>query len=612
MSTAKLTLATTLHELSEPPTTIEIARASKQLAGLDCNEAGLKPLTIGIASSFTFDPIIKNLIVRGYSDGLKLESYLAPYGQYIPELMSPQSGLVVAKSDVVVLAIRLQDACPALYERFNSQDAASIESICNEWTNTFRQALKAFRKHSDTPILCCNYEVPAYPALGLADAKCTPSQNETIASLNRSLQETALQVGNVHIVDIDALASRVGRTRMVDPKLWFWGRIPIASEHQWAYAGEVLRVLRAVSGKSRKVLALDCDNTLWGGVLGDVGKDGIALGHDYPGNAFVALQKRALDLYHRGVVLVVASKNEHAAVKDVFENHPEMVLRPEHISHFAVNWEPKPQNLQRVADTLNLNLDSFVFLDDHPVECAMMREMLPQVLTVNLPEDPSRFAETLARLDCFDQLGISDEDRRRGEMYRKEAARAEFKAESDDLESFFVGLDMRINIACNDETNVARAAQLTQRTNQFNMTTRRRTESEMIDLMRAEDTEVCTIRLTDRFGDNGIVGLAIVRREGNNAVLDTFLMSCRVLGRSVENAFLAWIGTQMLQRGGTTLEGRFIETLKNKPFAGFFESWGMTLAEKSDDGSQRWVYDLNSAADALTIPKWIQIETQSS
>ncbi len=612
MNSARQALATTISGLSSPPTTVEIARAIKTLSNLDAADSGIKTIRLAIASSFTFEPLVKNLTVRGYADGFRLETYVSPFGQYVQELMSPASGIAAFKPDAVVLAVRLQDACTLIYENFNALDEAAVQSICNEWINTFRQAVKSFRKQSQASILCVNYELPAYPALGLADCNTVPSQIRTIASLNRTLNEIAAETGNMHIIDVDRFTACVGRSRIVDPKLWFWGRIPIASEHQWAYVGEITRMLRATTGKARKVLALDCDNTIWGGVLGDVGKDGIALGHDYPGNAFVALQKRALDLYHRGVVLVVASKNEHTAVKDVFENHPEMVLRPEHVSCFAVNWEPKPQNLQRVANTLNLNLDSFVFVDDHPVECAMMREMLPQVLTVNLPEDPARYEQTLAQLDCFDQLAVSDEDRRRGEMYRKEAARAEFRSESDDLESFFVGLNMRVSIACNDESTLARASQLTQRTNQFNMTTVRRSESEILELMRAENTDVYTIRLNDRFGDNGIVGLAIVRKERDNAVLDTFLMSCRVLGRSVEHAFLAWIGKRMLARKATVIEGRYNETPKNKPFSRFFESWGMSHSDETADGTQRWTYALKPSAEALKIPPWIEFESPAN
>src|SRR5262249_4324656 len=193
----------------------------------------------------------------------------------------------------------------------------------------------------------------------------------------------------------------------IDPRMELLARAPVAAEAQWQYAGEVLRVLRAASGLSRKVLALDCGNTLWGGGLGDVGRDGVALGHGYPRRAYVALQRRALELFQRGVVLIVASKNEKANVLDVFRNHPDMVLREEHIAYFGVNWEPKANNLRLAAQTLNLGLDSFVFIDDHEVECAMMRELLPEVLTVKLPSDPARYEQTLASLDCFDQLTLS-------------------------------------------------------------------------------------------------------------------------------------------------------------------------------------------------------------
>jgi len=261
-----------------------------------------------------------------------------------------------------------------------------------------------------------------------------------------------------------------------------------------------------------------------------------------------------------------------------------------------------------VAQALNLGLDSFVVLDDHPVECAMMRELAPEVLTIQLPEDPAYFESTLAQLDCFDQLAISAEDRQRGAMYAQEAARTELKAGAADLESFYIGLQMKAQIARNAVAQVSRIAQLTQRTNQFNMTTVRRTESEVLALMKRDDTETFTLRLVDRFGDNGTVGLAIARREGDDRILDTYLMSCRVLGRTVEQTFLSWLARRARAAGARRLVGLYAPTKKNEPFARFFESWGMRLERTETNGTQRWVCDLTCAPPALALPKWIDLE----
>lgn len=609
MSSDRQKLAQTAAELGDAPSSLQIAKAGKVLEALDASEAGLLDLRMGVVCSFTFDMLVRPLVVRGYCEGFRLTVYNAPYGQYVQELVNPASGLHACHPDVVLLALRLHDVCSVLYEGFNALNRETVEQAVSEWQQRLLSMLQAFRQTSSARILCTNYEQPAYPSLGLADRRSEPSQVRAIQRLNEWLFDLTGQVGDFHVVDIDSLAAVCGRARWVDPKLQLWARSPIRPEFHWAFAGEVMRVLRATTGRSRKVLALDCDNTLWGGVLGDVGIDGIALGHDYPGSAFVALQKRALELYHRGVVLVVASKNDPQNVREVFERHPEMILRPEHIACFAVNWEPKPGNLRQAAEILNLGLDSFVFVDDHPVECAMMRELLPEVLTVQLPEDPAAFESTLARLDCFDQLTVSEEDRSRGAMYRQEAARAELRAQAGDLESFFRGLEMKMCVVVNDEGHVPRAAQLTQRTNQFNMTTIRRTESDITALMRSNDAEVITLRLADRFGDHGIVGLAVVRRGSSDWVLETFLMSCRVLGRTVEQSFLAWIGRRAMAAGAARLVAHYRPTKKNTPFGRFYESCGLRAEESGADGAQRWALALEPGAPALAIPAWINCES---
>jgi FkbH-like protein len=606
--TDRQTLAEVVATLGTSPTALQVAKALKQLDTLDAEAAGLKSIRLGVVSSFTFDLLVKPLVARGYADDLRLSVYNAPYGQFFQELVNPQSGLHQHRPDAILLAVRLQDVCPDLYLRFNALSAPDIDALVTRWRNDFAEALEAFRRHSAARVLCTNYELPAYPSLGLAERRTQPSQLATLQALNDWLYELGARIADFHVVDLDAAAARCGRAHWTDPKLMYYARAPIAADCYWEYAGEITRVLRAITGKARKVLALDCDETLWGGILGDVGPTGILLGQDYPGNAYVALQRRALELYHRGVVLVVASKNDPAMVKEVFTSHPEMVLRPEHIAWFAVNWQPKPENLKQAAAGLNLGLDSFVFLDDHPVECAMMRELAPEVLTVQLPEDPALFEQTLARLTCFDQLAVSAEDRQRGAMYAQEAARAELKASAGDLESFYRGLQMKATLAVNRQAQLGRIAQLTQRTNQFNMTTVRRTESEVLALMQQAGTDVVTLRLVDRFGDNGIVGLAISQRQAEECVLDTFLMSCRVLGRTVEQMFLSWVALRARQAGAMRLVGRFIPTKKNRSFGGFYESWGMKLEAADPDGSQRWVYDLTADGPALVLPPWIDVQ----
>ena len=609
MDNARKNIAELLAALPERPTVLEVTKVLKQLKSIDIRAAGLKPIKLAVVSSFTFDMLIEPLIVHGYCDGFQISVYNTLFGQYMQEMINPASQLHKFDADVVFFAVRLQDACPDLYYSFSALDKRAIDSKVEQWQTEWLDAIKAFRANNAALILCANYEQPPYPSLGLADAEVEASQCATIMSLNKWMRGLAGQIKDFHIIDVDGLAARCGRSRWTDPRMWFLARSAIAPCFMWDYVGEIMRLLRPTRGRVRKVLALDCDNTLWGGILGEVGFSGIALGHDFPGNAYLAFQKRALELHHRGVVLIIASKNDHSAVMEVFERHPEMVLRPQHISYFGVNWNPKPENLQKAASVLNLGLDSFVFVDDNHVECAMVHSMLPEVLSICLPEDPAQAEMTLAKLDCFDQLVISAEDRQRGQMYRQEVSRAGLKTSVKDLETFYHQLKMVAAVSRNDVSNIPRAAQLTQRTNQFNMTTIRRTESQIRELMSSDRHDVFTLRLTDRFGDNGVVGLAILEHKDQQNVLETFLMSCRVLGRTVEAAFLSWLGTKSLNRGQSRLVALYRPTSKNLQFSEFYKSWGMTL-ETSDvaDNTQRWSYDLAAGTPELKLPPWIEIK----
>jgi len=565
--------AAALAEVDACPTVANIARTARELLPHRAALAAV-PLRVACLSSFTFDPIRPALELQGLHAGFALETYVAPFGQAEQELIDQASGLTSFKADVVLVAIRLQDVCPALYERFNALAAGEAEQLVRHWIVRLQGALDAFRKRSSAHVLIQNYDRPAAPALGIADAKAATSQFAVIDDANAALTVLADSFDNVRVMDYDTLVARYGRRDWIDPRMALFARIPVAPKHDWALAGFYVRHLRPLYGLSKKALVLDADNTLWGGVVGDVGLGGIALGPDYPGNAYVAFQRRVLDLYHRGVVLCLASKNEPGAVEEVLEKHPEMVLRTKHFAAMRVNWSPKPDNVRQMADALNLGLDSFVFIDDSPVECEMMRTALPQVLSITLPAEPAAYAGVIESLDCFDQWTVSGEDRQRGQLYRAEARRRESRSAAVDLPTFYRRLRMKMTLSIDEPMHVSRAAQMTNRTNQFNMHTIRCTEDDIRRFMDAPDHHVFTLALADRFGDNGIVGLAVVIHRPDTWCLHMFLMSCRVLGRTVEQTFIGWIAGQARAAGADQLVGEFVPTAKNKPFAGFYESCG--------------------------------------
>lgn len=592
-----------LARLDAQPTIVGITRAAAQIDGLRALLSRVS-LRVGCLASFTFEPIQPALELQAVRAGFGLDVYVGPFGQFEQELLNPASGLAVFQPDVVFVAVRLQDVCPAIHEAFNGLTPQAAETLVDEWMVRLRAALTAFRQRCKAHILIQNYDLPAAPALGLAEQSSPLSQSTVIGRANALLADLAASMPNVRVMDYDALVARHGRLNWQDRRTAFFARIPVAPAHYWRLAGFYVRHLRPLYGLSKKVLVLDADNTLWGGVVGDVGPDGIALGRDYPGNAFVAFQKRILDLYNRGVVLALASKNQPGVVEEVLAKHPDMILRVEHFAAMKINWEPKPQNLQQIAAELNLGLDSFVFVDDSAVECELMRTALPEVLSVNLPDDPAYYPGVIESLDCFDQWTISDEDRTRGKLYRAEAGRRELQAAVVDMPTFYRQLAMRMTVFVDHRQHVARSAQMTARTNQFNMHTIRCSEDDIRRFIDSPDWTVTTLALEDRFGDNGVVGLAVICTGPTEWLLHMFLMSCRVLGRTVEQAFVGWIAERAKAAGVERLVAEFVPTSKNKPFADFYPSRGLVEAEPKD-GVRRWVWNLRDADTAP--PDWLAI-----
>jgi FkbH-like protein len=344
--------------------------------------------------------------------------------------------------------------------------------------------------------------------------------------------------------------------------------------------------MRAVFGPPRKCLVLDLDGTLWGGTLGEEGLSGIKLGHTYPGNAFRRFQQMVLSLHRRGILLAIVSKNNDAEVADVFRAHPDMVLKTEHFSAMRINWRDKADNLLEIAEELNIGVDSLVFFDDSPAECARVRQLLPDVLTIQAPHDVLDYADAVVRSRAFERLTFTAEDRRRGAMYREQAERERAVPEATSLDAFLRGLRMAADIRPVDSFTLPRALELTQKTNQFNLTTRRYSARELAEAMNGHDRAAFSLRLTDRFGDNGIVGLAVVRGEIDTAVIEALLLSCRIIGRGAETALLSFLAGWARKRCLRSLEGEYIPTPKNAPAADCYARHGFVQVGTTATGTK--------------------------
>jgi FkbH-like protein len=363
------------------------------------------------------------------------------------------------------------------------------------------------------------------------------------------------------------------------------------------YADHVARTVAAVRGKTGKVLILDLDNTVWGGVIGDDGLEGIQVAQgDARGEAHLAVQRVALDLRKRGIVLAVSSKNTDAIAREPFEKHPEMLLKLDHIAVFQANWNDKATNIQAIADELSLGLDALVFLDDNPVERELVRRLLPEVAVPELPEDPAYYARTLAAGGYFEAVAFATEDLARASFYQDNARRASLQKQVGGLDAYLASLDMTITFQPFDMTGRARIVQLLNKSNQYNLTTRRYTDPEVAEAENDPEVFTLQVRLADIFGDNGMISVVICRPTDESVWdIDTWLMSCRVLGRKVEQMVLREILRHAQGAGIQTLTGTYRPTDRNKLVVDHYAKLGFTKIREEGSGSTRWELAVDGA-----------------
>lgn len=408
-----------------------------------------------------------------------------------------------------------------------------------------------------------------------------------IAAVNAGLRTRAAAAG-ASLLSVDAWAAQDGLTQWFSRSLWHQAKQEVHPQASVVYGDQLARLVAALWGRSAKCLVLDLDNTVWGGVIGDDGMDGIALGQGSPaGEAFARFQRYAKRLRERGVLLAVCSKNDEANALEPFLQHPEMVLRRDDIASLRANWTDKATNLRAIAMELNIGLDALVFADDNPAERRLIRAELPMVHVPEMPEDPADYAQTLADAGYFEAASLTSEDRERTELYRANAQRAQEQASATDLGAFLDGLHMELHARPFDTQGLKRIAQLMNKTNQFNLTTKRYTESDVETMIAEPDAATLQLRLTDVHGDNGIIALTVGYRQGEALAVDTWLMSCRVLGRGVEDATLNLLAAQAQAMGCTRLTGEFRPTAKNSMVRDLYARLGFTQTSETE-GTTQW------------------------
>jgi FkbH-like protein len=557
----------------------ELARAGRK-----ADLKGLPKLRLALLSDAATQllvPVLRELFRRA---GFAVDIYEAPFAAIELEVFNPSSNLYSFQPDIVVLLNSTQ----ALREAFFRSGTGT--EFVNEIDARLVSVWDAIRGHTAALVIQSNYVMPYERLYGNYDLKCAGSWYDVVADLNRRIVLGARERNNVLVNDVNALASWLGTRTWFDERFWDLAKSFCATEHLPLVAKTITDISIAARGRSVKCIVLDLDNTLWGGVVGDDGVEGIQLSTHGDGQAFHRFQSFLLALKRRGILLCVCSKNEHSAAIKPFEEHPEMVLRKEDITIFVANWDNKAENIKRIRDSLEIGYDSMVFLDDSPFERNSVRSILPEVIVPELPEDPADYLKVLSELNLFETTNVSIEDSARADLYRAEFERRSTANSFSNFEDYLASLNMTIDVGRFEPSRLSRIAQLLQRSNQFNLTTHRYNQRQCEAMMQDASCIPLYGCLRDSFGDQGLISVIVARPDPANNVLEItdWLMSCRVLARGVEEHLMNYLVAEAAHLDLELVTGTYIPTAKNAMVREFFPRFGFERVEEAPDGSTRW------------------------
>lgn len=558
-----------------------------------------KKIRIAFLSSFTINGIEETLKVKCVEREISCFTYMGGYNQYRQNILDKKSKLYKFSPDVTILILDVRNLLGNLFHLPYSISISDRHDYVTRQLNEFLDLINTFSKNTKSKLIVANFGVPTYSPYGIFETKTQYGLKEMIVDVNDRLSKEISKMESVYLYDFNNFITKFGQKNVFDFKQFFFGDIKVALDYIPLLATDFMAYVIAVLGLTKRCIVLDLDNTLWGGIVGEDGFDGIKLGVGPPGNAYVEFQRTLLGLYHRGIILAINSKNNLEDALKVIVEHPDMVLRKEHFASMKINWNDKVANMKEIANELNFGLDYVVYFDDDPVNRELVKANLPEVLTVDLPKDPSLYSQVLQDMIEFNSLKITDEDTKRGHMYRQQQQRKEFETSKTDLEGFLKELDLKISILPANDFTIPRISQLTLKTNQFNLTTKRYQEEDIKQFSTNSDILMGCAQVEDKFGDNGITGVFIIKKTNPKEWnLDTFLLSCRVMGRDVEKGILDHIIKKAKENNVEKIKAQYIPTQKNKPVEDFLPSCGF-----KKEGNY-WVYYCNSAfklPDFLTV-----------
>ena len=564
---------------------------------------------LGICRTFTIDAQLEALTLGLATLPCRPTIMVGDMENIEQVLMDPESQILQAAPDALLVLWRLEELHPRLFFEHDGMSAEARELAVNDVVSRIENLCSVYRTVSVAPLFLSTLPEQMVGGPAVSDLFSAHAPRRAVLRINQVILDLAANYSHVHVFDFSGWAARLGNAAF-DLKMDLYARQPIASHSLMSFAMALADAFRPLVSSPAKVLALDLDNVLWGGVLGEDGIDGIKIGYDFPGNVYRRIQLHALALKRRGVLLALLSKNDYADVERVFSALPGMPLNLKAFSALRVNWREKSENLKEIAEELNLGLDSFVFVDDQAFEREQMRFKLPQVRILQAAEDPLQTLNALICCRAFDVYRVSKEDIRRADDYVAQAQRRALETASCDQQNFLHSLQLRAIITRVTEGAISRVVQMLGKTNQFNVTTRRHLEVAVRGMLADPNNLLLLLSLSDRFGDQGVVGLGIVLGDPllKLARVDSFLLSCRAIGRGAEEVLWARLVSHVSAMGYVALHAEYLRTERNRQVSNLFERFGMAKQHDSTEACSRYI--LNLPVQPLP-PAWITVEDKT-
>ncbi|MBT5399874.1 HAD-IIIC family phosphatase [bacterium] len=573
---------------------------AKEARSINQNHS-LSKLKIAFLSSYTIEIIKSYVAVELANIGYLSEQYFAPFNQFEQEVYNSDSELYKLKPDFIIIHMRIEDVYPDISTRFIKYNDDELEKIEDSILGRYSDILLEIRKKTKSKIIIFDFADGRIKSDLFYSSELVRSFHVFLQNLNNKLYDLCSKVSSCHVVNYQQIISNFGLSNWGDLKLYYMAKIPFNVNAQIKIAKILSRTINAVVRIPIKCIVLDLDNTLWGGVIGEDGLLGIQLGNNYPGNVFKDFQKTLLGLRDQGILLAIASKNNIKDVVEVFEKNTDCVLKMNDFSAIQVHWDDKAKSIERISQELNIGLDSIVFFDDNPVERLWIQEQLPDVKIIDVPDSPIGYIGSLIDSSYFDSLHTTKEDKDRHAQYKQQVKRSKLYKNSKTIDDFLKNLKMKVNIGHMSNVTINRLEQLINKTNQFNLTSKRYDSIDLEDIV-SNDGMVLWVSVKDCYGDNGIVGVAIIKDVlSKKWVLDSFLLSCRIIGRKIETVFLSEIVNIARDCGAQIIKGQYIYSKNNNLVSSFYKNHNFKLSDKDIN---IWEFNLDNN---INRPKYIEV-----